>query len=50
MYECRNIIVEQRYKIDGMETKLREAQAVADQNAFERKEDVEVIESFVYED
>ncbi|XP_076452249.1 uncharacterized protein LOC143287894 [Babylonia areolata] len=40
LYECRNIILEQRYKIDGLESDLRESQSIAQAKRAE-EEDVE---------
>ncbi|KAL8610832.1 hypothetical protein ACOMHN_056687 [Nucella lapillus] len=40
LYECRNIIVEQRYKIDGLQSELREVKTVASAKKVE-EEDIE---------
>jgi chromosome segregation ATPase len=42
LYECRSIIVEQRYKIDGLESSLRDASAQANKQR-EEEEGIEVI-------
>ena len=42
LYECRNIIVEQRYKIDGLESQLREAKSIIAQEK-EEEENIQVI-------
>ena len=41
LYECRNIIVEQRYKIDGLESELREAKSIVAQEK-EEEENIQV--------
>ncbi|XP_070205153.1 early endosome antigen 1-like [Littorina saxatilis] len=40
LYECRNIIVEQRYKIDALESELRQSRSVATHKQ-EEEEDIE---------
>ena len=42
LYECRNIIVEQRYKIDGLESERRETKSIAAREKQE-EEDIQVI-------